>query len=93
MFYRLFLKNFSHLRFLTRGNNGYPPLDYACLLKSDFTERASEKFFVVVTDVGLAASSLMLLRDYSRENARKVKKNVLLWFIIGLVAFIVGAVK
>ena len=49
--------------------------------------------FVLVTDVGLAASSVMLLRDYSRENARKVKKNVLLWFIIGLVAFIVGAVK
>jgi geranylgeranylglycerol-phosphate geranylgeranyltransferase len=49
--------------------------------------------FVLVTDVGLAASSLMLLKDYSRENARKIKKNVLLWFIIGLAAFIVGTIR
>jgi len=48
---------------------------------------------VFVTDVGLAISSIMLLKDYSRENARKVKKNVLLWFIIGLLAFIAGAIN
>ena len=48
---------------------------------------------VLVTDAGLVASSFMLLRDYSRENARKVKKNVLLWFITGLLAFIAGAVR
>jgi len=48
---------------------------------------------VLVTDAGLVASSFMLLKDYSRENARKVKKNVLLWFIIGLLAFIVGAIR
>jgi len=48
---------------------------------------------VLITDIGLTASSLMLLRDYSRENARKIKRNVLLWFIIGLLAFIVGAVR
>lgn len=47
---------------------------------------------VLITDVGLAASSFMLLKDYSRESARKTKKNVLLWFIIGLLAFIMGAV-
>ena len=48
---------------------------------------------VAVTDFGLAASSFMLLRDYSRENARKIKNVVLIWFIIGLLAFIVGAVR
>jgi geranylgeranylglycerol-phosphate geranylgeranyltransferase len=47
---------------------------------------------VAITDIGLATSSLMLLRDHSRENARKVKNTVLLWFIIGLVAFIIGAI-
>jgi geranylgeranylglycerol-phosphate geranylgeranyltransferase len=47
---------------------------------------------VTVTDIGLAASSFMLLKDYSRENARKVKNTILLWFIFGLLAFIVGAV-
>jgi geranylgeranylglycerol-phosphate geranylgeranyltransferase len=47
--------------------------------------------FVVVTDFGLIVSSLMLAKDFSRENARKVKKTVLLWFIIGLLAFVFGA--
>ena len=46
---------------------------------------------VAVTDFGLVASSFMLLKDYSRENARKVKNLVLLWFIFGLLAFVVGA--
>jgi len=48
---------------------------------------------VAVTDFGLAASSFILLRDYSRENARKVKKVVLLWLITGLLAFVVGALR
>lgn len=48
---------------------------------------------VLVTDIGLATSSFMLLRDHSRENARKIKKNVLLWFIIALLAFILGAIR
>ena len=48
---------------------------------------------VAVTDFGLIASSFLLLRDYSRENARKIKNLVLLWFIIGLLAFIVGAFR
>jgi len=46
--------------------------------------------FVAVTDFGLVASSFMLLNDYSRENARKVKNIALLWFIFGLLAFVVG---
>jgi len=46
---------------------------------------------VAITDFGLVASSFMLLKDYSRENARKVKKVVLLWFIMGLLAFVIGA--
>jgi geranylgeranylglycerol-phosphate geranylgeranyltransferase len=47
--------------------------------------------FVIVTDIGLVGSSVLLLRDYSRENARKIKKVVLLWFLFGLLAFVVGA--
>jgi geranylgeranylglycerol-phosphate geranylgeranyltransferase len=45
---------------------------------------------VLVTDVGLVASSAILLKDYSRESARKIKKLVLLWFVIGLLAYVVG---
>jgi len=48
---------------------------------------------VAITDVGLVASSFMLLKDYSRENARKIKKIILLWFIFGLLAFVAGAVR
>lgn len=46
--------------------------------------------FVVVTDLGLVASSFLLLKNYSRENARRIKKLVLLWFIVGLLAYIFG---
>jgi len=46
--------------------------------------------FVIATDVGLMVSSISLLRDYSRKNARKVKNLILLWFITGLLAFIAG---
>lgn len=48
---------------------------------------------VIVTDFGLLLSSALLLRDHSRENSRKIKNRVLLWFIFGLLAFIAGAVK
>jgi geranylgeranylglycerol-phosphate geranylgeranyltransferase len=49
--------------------------------------------FVALTDFGLLAFSFMLLKDFSRKNARKVKNTVLLWFLIGLLAFIVGALR
>jgi len=48
---------------------------------------------VAITDFGLVASSISLLRNYSRENARKVKKMVLLWFTTGLLAFILGIIQ
>ncbi|MEM2118352.1 MAG: geranylgeranylglycerol-phosphate geranylgeranyltransferase [Candidatus Bathyarchaeia archaeon] len=47
--------------------------------------------FVAITDFGFLASAFALLQDFSRENARKVKNIVLLWFLIGLLAFIAGA--
>jgi len=45
---------------------------------------------VAVTDVGFIISSIILLRDYSRENAKKVKNHILGWFLVGLFAFIAG---
>jgi len=45
---------------------------------------------VILTDAGLIWSCVSLLRDYSRENTRKVKNLILLWFVIGLLAFILG---
>jgi len=48
---------------------------------------------VLVTDVGLVATSVLLLRDHSRESARKIKKLVLLLFVVGLLAYVVGVLK
>jgi geranylgeranylglycerol-phosphate geranylgeranyltransferase len=45
---------------------------------------------VLVTDIGLVVCSALLLRDPSRENARKIKKLVLLLFVVGLLAYVVG---
>lgn len=47
--------------------------------------------FVLVTNIGLIVCSVSLLKDYSRENARKIKKIVLACFVFGLLAFIFGA--
>jgi hypothetical protein len=47
--------------------------------------------FVVVTDVGLIVCSVSLLRKPTRENARRVKKLVLVCFVFGLLAYIFGA--
>jgi len=49
--------------------------------------------FVVVTDNGLIYSSLKLMKNPSREHARKTKRLVLLWFGFGLFAFIAGTVR
>jgi geranylgeranylglycerol-phosphate geranylgeranyltransferase len=46
--------------------------------------------FVLVTDLGFVVSSFLLVRDYSRENARKIKNMVLAWFVLGLLAFVFG---
>jgi len=47
---------------------------------------------VILTDIGLIASSISLMRDYSRDNARRVKNLSLVWFITGLLAFLAGTV-
>jgi geranylgeranylglycerol-phosphate geranylgeranyltransferase len=46
--------------------------------------------FVLVTDLGLVWCSISLLKDPSRDNARKIKKLVLFLFIFGLLSFIAG---
>lgn len=49
--------------------------------------------FVLVTNVGLVISSVALMRNYSRESARRIKKLVLLWFIFGLLAYVFGVLR
>jgi len=45
---------------------------------------------VILADVGFILSSVFLLRNYSRENARTVKRMVLVCMVTGLLAFIAG---
>lgn len=47
--------------------------------------------FVLATDIGLMACAVMLLQDYSREKARKIKNSVLWLFIVGLLAYLAGS--
>jgi len=45
---------------------------------------------VILTDIGMLVSSIMLLRNYSRKNAKRIKNLSLIWFTTGLLAFILG---
>lgn len=47
--------------------------------------------FVIITDLGLVYSSVSLLRNLDRESARSQKRNVLLWMLLGLLAFLAGS--
>lgn len=49
--------------------------------------------FVALTDIGLASASIALLLNPSRERARKTKSQSLLWFSIGLLAFVTGTLR
>ena len=49
--------------------------------------------FVFVTDIGLIVCSALLLFNTSREKARKIKNVVLLLFLIGLIAYLFGALS
>ncbi len=48
--------------------------------------------FVLVTDIGLIVCSVLLLQEPSREKARRIKKVVLYLFLVGLLAYIFGAI-
>jgi geranylgeranylglycerol-phosphate geranylgeranyltransferase len=45
---------------------------------------------VLITDIGLVVCSTLLLKNPSRENARRIKNLVLYLFVSGLLAFVVG---
>jgi geranylgeranylglycerol-phosphate geranylgeranyltransferase len=47
---------------------------------------------VIITDLGLIVSAILLLHDYSRMNAKKIKNLSLVWFVTGLLAFILGTI-
>ena len=48
---------------------------------------------VLIADIGFVWFSVLLLRNHSRENARKIKNRVLLLFLAGLLAYLVGVFR
>jgi geranylgeranylglycerol-phosphate geranylgeranyltransferase len=48
---------------------------------------------VLVADFGFVFSSARLVSDSSPENARRVKNRVLLWMLLGLIAFLLGGLS
>lgn len=48
---------------------------------------------VAVVDLGFVTSAFILLKNYSKENALKVKRIVLVWMLLGLLSFVVGALQ
>ena len=46
---------------------------------------------VVIADLGFLYSSYRLVRDQAPDTVRKVKTQVLLWMLLGLVGFLMGA--
>jgi geranylgeranylglycerol-phosphate geranylgeranyltransferase len=48
---------------------------------------------VIITNIGLLTSSLLILKDHSRHNSRKVKNIILISFIFGLISFIMGSIN
>lgn len=47
---------------------------------------------VSVADLGFIISAFILLRDYSKESAMKVKNMVLFWMLVALLAFLTGGI-
>ena len=47
--------------------------------------------FVVASDIGFVYSSISLVGDYSPRNARVTKNMVLIWMLLGLIAFLAGS--
>jgi hypothetical protein len=47
--------------------------------------------FVAVADSGFTVSSVMLIRDPSRSNARRIKNLVMLWMMFSLASFFAGS--
>lgn len=45
---------------------------------------------VVVSDIGFLVSSTLLLKDFSKENARTIKRAILFCMMMGLAAFVAG---
>jgi len=47
---------------------------------------------VAISDLGFTSSSISIIKRHSREDARSVKGKTLIWMLLGLSAFVAGAI-
>lgn len=48
---------------------------------------------LILADIGFTWSSLSLIREHTKENAKRIKKITLIWMMLSLIAFIAGTIK
>lgn len=48
---------------------------------------------LILADIGFTLSSLSIIREHTRENAKRIKKITLIWMMFSLIAFIAGTIK
>lgn len=48
---------------------------------------------LILADIGFTWSSLSLIREHTKENAKRIKKITLIWMMLSLIAFISGTIK
>jgi len=48
---------------------------------------------LLIADVGFLASAISVARNATRENSKKAKKEILVWMLISIIAFLIGTVK
>ncbi len=48
---------------------------------------------VTIADIGFIISSASLLKKHTRDNAKRIKNTILIWMMLGLIAFMAGTIK
>ncbi|MEM1514597.1 MAG: geranylgeranylglycerol-phosphate geranylgeranyltransferase [Candidatus Bathyarchaeia archaeon] len=48
---------------------------------------------LLIADIGFMISSINIVKNVTKENAKKTKKAILIWMLISLIAFLIGTVK
>jgi len=46
---------------------------------------------IIATDAGFVWSSISIIKDQGRENAKRVKNSVLIWMTMGMIGFLMGS--
>lgn len=48
---------------------------------------------LIIADLGFITSAINIAKNATRENAKKIKKVILTWMLISMIAFLIGTIK